>query len=131
MSFPKQIIIRSAKPGATVASRKVLSEVTAANAAPTIPSEGTLLNRNEYIHLFYNVTSTDPDTTFYVQLWWYSEVSEQWHKGERMSINDDDIATVEVQGLSRLYLQVDDKVDGSSESGTPSIDAWIGLVVPV
>ena len=132
MSFPKQIVVRSAKPGATSTSRKILNEVDSVDStAPTLPSQGTLLNRNEHIHLFFNVTSTDPDTTFYVQLWWYSTVSEQWHKGERLSVNDDDIATLEVQGLSRLHLQVDNIVNGASESGTPTLDAWIGLVVPV
>jgi len=132
MSFPKQIVVRSAKPGATSSSRKVLNGVDSVDSsAPTLPSEGTLLNRNEFVHLFFNVDTTDSDTTFYVQIWWYSAVSEQWHKGERLSVNDNDVATIEVQGLSRIDLQVDSIVNGASESGTPSIDAWIGLVVPV
>lgn len=132
MSFPKQIVVRSAKPGATSASRKVLNGVDSVDSSgPTLPSEGTLLNRNEFVHLFFNVDTTDSDTTFYVQIWWYSAVSEQWHKGERLSVNDNDVATIEVQGLSRIDLQVDSIVNGASESGTPSIDAWIGLVVPV
>ena len=132
MSFPKQIVVRSAKPGATASSRKVLDEVDSVDSTtPTLPSQGTLLNRNEFIHLFFNITATDADTTFYVQIWWYSAVSEQWHKGERLSINDDDVSTIEVQGLSRMHLQVDDIVNGASESGTPTLDAWVGLVVPV
>ena len=132
MSFPKQIVVRSAVPGATVASRKVLEEVdTVDSLSLQFPNQGVLLNRNEYIHLFFKKTSTDPDTTFYVQVWWYSAVSEMWHKGERLSINDNDISTMEIQGLSRIYLQVDDIVNGASESGTPTLDAWIGLVVPV
>jgi len=132
MSFPKQIIVGSAKPGATASSRKVLDAVDSVDSsAPTLSSQGTLLNRNQFIHLFFNVDTTDSDTTFYVQLWWYSAVSEQWHKGERMSVNDNDISTIEVQGLGRLHLQVDSIVNGASETGTPSIDAWIGLVVPV
>lgn len=132
MSFPKQIVVRSAVPGATAASRKVLDEVdTVDSTVPSLPSEGVLLNRNEYIHLFFKKTSSDSDTTFYVQVWWYSDVSEMWHKGERMSVNDNDISTIEVQGLSRIYLQVDNIVNGLSESTTPTLDAWIGLVVPV
>lgn len=132
MSFPKQIVIRSAVPGATADSRKVLNGIDSVDSTePTLASQGTLLNRNEHIHLFFSPTTTDADTTFYVQVWWYSEVSLLWHKGERLAVNASDLATIEVQGLSRIYLQVDDIVNGASEAGTPTLDAWIGLVVPV
>ena len=135
MSFPKKVVIRTAIPGVNSEDRKVLGGITTANmstyVAPVTASEGILLNRNQYIHIFFNVTADSPNTVFYVQLYWYSPVSDQWHKGERLAVNDDDVSTIEVQGLSRLYLHVDTINEDSSESGTPSIDAWVGLVVPV
>jgi hypothetical protein len=120
-----KVIVRTAQPGETANARRILSGVTAPTAAPTLAGDGVLLQRNEFVHLFFDVTGTAP--VFSVQIWWYSSVSGMWHKGEALNVNDNDIATIEVHGLSRLYLQV----TAISGSGTPTLNAWAGLVVPV
>jgi hypothetical protein len=98
--------------------------VTGATAAPTLESEGILLQRNEYVHVFFEVGGTNP--VFSVVIWWYSAISGIWHRGETLNVNANDLTTLEVQGLSRMYLQV------SAVSGTtPTLNAWVGLVVPV
>lgn len=120
----KKVTVRTAKEGATAAARRVLAGVTATTAAPTAEEDGVLLQRNEFIHLLFSVAGTDP--SFSVVVWWYSSISGIWHRGETLTVNNQDLATIEVQGLSRIYLQVAG-VSGSS----PSLSAWIGLVVPV
>jgi len=126
-----KVVVVSAKTGQTANDRKVLSGVTSANAAPTLATDGQFLNRITYVHLFFNLTNSDSSNTctFYVQLWWWNPITEMWHIGERLKVNNDDIHTIECQGLNRIYLQVDQIV--FSGSGSPSLDAWVGMVVPV
>ena len=125
-----KVLVVTAKAGATSAERKVLANITAAGAAPANSTDGQFLNRTEYVHLLFKLTNSDPAAcTFYVQLWWWSPITEIWHAGERLKVNSDDIHTLENQGLNRLYLQVDQVV--FSGSGSPTLDAWVGMVVPV
>lgn len=120
----KKVVVRSASGGTSAASRRVLAAVTGATAAPTLESEGILLQRNEYVHVFFEVGGTNP--VFSIVIWWYSAISGIWHRGETLNVNANDLTTLEVQGLSRMYLQV------SAVSGTtPTLNAWVGLVVPV
>jgi hypothetical protein len=119
-----KVNVRSAIAGSTAASRAVLNTVSATTSAPSTATDGVLLQRNEYIHLFFKTGGTSP--VFTVQVWWYSPISGEWHQGEALNVNSSDMATFEVQGLSRVALQV------TSVSGTsPTLSAWIGLVVPV
>lgn len=98
--------------------------MSSATSAPTAEADGILLQRNEFIHVFFGVGGTNP--VFSVVVWWYSAISGLWHRGESFNVNANDLNTIEVQGLSRMYLQV------VSVSGTnPTLDAWVGLVVPV
>jgi hypothetical protein len=120
----KKVVVRSAISGTSANSRRILAGVTATTAAPSSIGDGIALQRNEFIHLLFKVAGTDP--VFTVQVWWYSPISGMWHQGEAMNVNASDIATIEVQGLSQMYLQV------TAVSGTsPVLDAWVGLVVPV
>ncbi len=122
--MPKKVITRTGHPGATPNDRRILVAVTGATAAPTLASDGDLLNRNEFIHLLFKLGGTTP--LFQLHIWWYSEISGEWHRGEKISLNGDDLASIEVQGLSRVYLQI------ISATGTsPTLDAWLALVVPV
>lgn len=121
----KKVTVRTAQEGATAAARRVLAGVTATTAAPTAEDDGVLLQRNEFIHLLFSVSGTNP--AFSIVVWWYSSISGTWHRGETLTVNANDLATLEVQGLSRVYLQVA-AVSGTS---TPTLNAWIGLVVPV
>ena len=126
--MPKKVLVRTAVPGETASDRKLLADITDISEAPA-PSEksdGILLSRNEYIHLLFEVSgSATPN--FYVQMWWYSPISGLWHQGELLSINANDINTFEVQGLDRLALEVT-SITGPD---TPTLSAWVGLVVPV
>ncbi len=120
----KKVVVRTAQEGATAAARRVLAAVSSATSAPTAEADGILLQRNEFIHVFFGVGGTNP--VFSVVVWWYSAISGLWHRGESFNVNSNDLNTIEVQGLSRMYLQV------VSVSGTtPTLDAWVGLVVPV
>lgn len=124
--MPKKVTVRTGVPGETAAERRVLAGVSTDGAEPSGKADGVLVSRNEYIHLFFKATD-DAGTgiTFTVQLWWYSPISGIWHLGESMNVNANDVNTVEVQGLNRIFLQV------TAVSGTGSLDAWLGLVVPV
>ena len=128
-----KVLVVSAKPGANANDRKILNEITQADAptaAPTLHGDGDFLNRIEFVHIMFKLTNSTADAcTFYIQLHWWSPITEVWHKGERLKVNSDDIQTLEVQGLNRLYLQVDQVVYAGV--GTPTLDAWIGMVVPV
>jgi len=123
--MPKKVLVRTAVPGDTASARKVLADIIAPTAAPAVPGDGILLTRNEYIHVLFDVSGTTPN--FYVQMWWYSPISGIWHLGEYLSVNANDISTFEVQGLDRLALQV----VNITGAGTPTLNAWVGLVVPV
>ena len=126
-----KVLVVTAKKGALANDRRVLANVSAATAAPTLSSDGDFLNRIEYLHLLFKLTNTDSSNscTFYVQVWWWSAITDMWHKGEMLKVNDNDIHTIENQGLNRIYLQVTQKVYGGST--TPTLDAWVGMVVPV
>lgn len=126
-----KVVVVSAKTGQTANDRRVMSAVSAASAAPSLASDGQFLNRIQYVHLFFNLTNGDSanSCTFYVQVWWWNPITEMWHGGERLKVNGNDIHTIENQGLNRIYLQVDQVVFNGS--GTPTLDAWVGMVVPV
>jgi hypothetical protein len=120
----RRLRIETAKSGATANDRRVLVSATAATPSPTASSDGFLMEGNEFVHLLFTTGGTTP--VFQIQVWWYSTVSGQWHKGEVLTVNDDDLDEIEVQGLERVFLQV------TGVSGTsPVLDAWIGLVVEV
>ena len=129
----KKVLTRTGVAGIDSDDRRVseMKNLSSASNAPTVSSDGTLLNRNEFIHLLFELNATDSTTTYYIQLWWYSPVSAMWHKGETLAVNGNDLHTIECQGLSRLYLQLESIVLGSSESSNSNINAWISLVVPV
>lgn len=126
-----KVLIVSAQPGVSPADRRVIEAVSSASSSPTSSTEGHFLNRIEFLHLFFNLTNPDTTNTatFYVQIWWWNPITEMWHKGERLKVNDDDIHTIECQGLNRIFLQVDQIVYAGSD--TPYLDAWVGMVVPV
>ena len=115
----------TAKPGATAAQRRVLSGENAITAAPTVATDGYLLEQNEVVHLLFKVGGTTP--VFRIRIYWYSIVSGEWHKGRQVVINANDLVTAEAQGLSRIYLQVETTPTGTA----PLLDAWIALVRPV
>ena len=143
--MPKKVLTRTGKPGETSEERKFVSvgEVPAdptgtAWAAPSLPSDGILLQRNEFIHLFsmlnngMDPAAEDPASYYTVQVWWYTPISGYWHLGESLTINADDVSTIEVQGFDRVYVQVTGvSFDTATYSGTPTLDMWLGLVVPV
>ena len=126
-----KVVLVSPKVGQTSNDRRVLSSVIATNNAPSVQTDGYFLNRVEYVHLLFKLINNDASNTatFYIQLWWWSPISETWHIGERLKVNGNDVHTIEVQGLNRVYLQVDNIVYAGS--GSPSLDSWLGMVVPV
>lgn len=126
-----KVVVVTAKTGQTAADRRVLEAASSSTAAPTSNTDGQFLNRVTYVHLFFKLTNSDQSNscTFYVQLWWWNPITEIWHLGERLKVNGNDIHTIECQGLNRLYLQVDQVVFAGT--GTPTLDAWTGMVVPV
>ena len=115
----------TAKAGSTAAQRRVLSSVTSSTAAPTSRSDGHLMEQNEIIHLLFRVSGTDP--VFRVRIWWYSQISSEWHKGKQVVVNASDLVTVETEGLHKVALQVEQEPAGT----TPQLDAWVALVRPV
>lgn len=122
--MPKKVITQTGVPGATAGDRRVLVGVSAPTAAPTSEGQGVLLNRNEFLHILFKVAGTNP--VFQVQVWWYSFVSGEWHRGEPLTVNNMDLVTIEIQGLNKIYLEV------TAVTGTnPVLDAWLALVVPV
>ena len=140
--MPKKVLTRTGKTGDTANDRRIVavgdapSSVTGtAWAAPTLSGDGFLLQRNEFIHLFsrlnHSVTGADPATYYTVQVWWYTPISGHWHMGESLTINADDVATIEVQGFDRVYVQVTSVSFDISSFSVPSLEMWLGLVVPV
>ena len=126
-----KVLVVSAQPGASAADRRVLEEVSAVGNVPSASTDGHFLNRVEFVHLLFKLTNSDQanTATFYIQVWWWNPITEVWHKGERLKVNANDIHTIECQGLNRVYLQVDQVV--FTGTGTPTLDAWVGMVVPV
>jgi hypothetical protein len=122
--MPKKVITRTGQPGATPADRRILADVAVVTPSPTTQEDGTLLNRNEFLHLLFKVQGTIP--VFRIQVWWYSFISGMWHRGEVLTVNNDDLVTIEVQGLNRIYLEVEN-ITGV----LPVLDAWLALVVAV
>ena len=121
----RRVKTTTAKAGSSAADRRVLAEAAASTAAPTLSSDGYLLEQNEFVHLLFRTQGTSP--VFRVRIWWYSSISGRWHKGRQLVVNSDDIVTAEVQGLTRVYLQIETTPTGTA----PKLDAWIALVRPV
>ena len=121
----RRVKTTTAKDGATPVNRRVLTGVTSSTSEPALSSDGHLLEQNEIIHLLFTVTGTDP--VFRIRIWWYSTISGEWHKGNQVVVNANDLVTIEAQGLNRVYLQVETTPSGTS----PVINAWIAMVRPV
>ena len=140
--MPKKVFTRTGKTGETANDRRIVAVTTEPSSttgtvweAPSLPGDGFLLQRNEFIHLFSmlnnGVGNPDPATYYTVQVWWYTPISGYWHMGESLTINANDVATIEVQGFDRVYVQVTTVSYDSSTYDSPSLDVWLGLVVPV
>lgn len=130
--MPTKVLTRTGIAGDTSAGRRLLPGVSTTSSAPSSPGDGVLLQRNEFLHLFFRLTADDPATYYTLQVWWYTPISGLWHKGETLTINDNDISTFEVQGMDRIYVQVTTvSYDAATYPTPPTLDAWIGLVVPV
>lgn len=143
--MPKKVLTRTGKAGDTANDRRIVSvgelpgdTTGTAWAAPSQSGDGFLLQRNEFIHLFsmlnreLSAAEEDPASYYTVQIWWYTPISGYWHMGESLTINADDVATIEVQGFDRVYVQVTSvSFDTATYSGTPTLEMWLGLVVPV
>lgn len=125
--MPKKVITRTGVPGATPDERRLLVDVTAVTIPPVTDDQslGYLLNRNEFIHFLFDVSGTDP--VFGVQVWYFSTISGIWHRGEALTVNNKDIVSAEIQGLNRVFLEV----TGVAGTDTPTLQAWLALVVPV
>jgi hypothetical protein len=121
----RRVKTTTAKAGQTANDRRVLAQVNTVTNAPTLSTDGYLLEQNEFVHLLFKVSGTSP--VFRIRIWWYSQVSGEWHKGRQIVINANDIVTAEVQGLNRVYLQVETAPTGTN----PLLSAWIALVRPV
>jgi len=122
--MPKKVTTVSGKAGALPADRRIFASVSSTTNAPTEKDDGYLLNRNEFIHFLFAVGGTNP--SFRLRIHWYSFISQRWHRGEVLTVNADDLVTVEVQGLNRVELEV------TQVKGTlPTLDAWLALVKPV
>ena len=116
-----QVTNKTGKSGQTSNDRRILSGITTTTAAPSSKNDGFLTNRSRYLHLLFRVAGVSP--AFLVQIWWYSDISGQWHRGEVITVNSPDIVTLETQGLLRIALQVT-QINGTS----PVLDAWLALV---
>jgi hypothetical protein len=115
----------TAKAGTTAANRRVLAGVTATTSAPSAKTDGYKLEQNEILHLLFKVQGTAP--VFRVRIWWWSNISSTWHRGRQVVVNASDLVTVEVEGLDKIALQVEQDPAGTS----PILDAWIAMVRPV
>ena len=111
--------LETAKTAATASGRRVLADVVAATAQPTLSSQGYSTQGCELLHIEFVPTGG----VFQVQLWWWSNTSASWHQGEVLNVNAADIVTVEVNALPRIYVQV------SVAPGVFNLSAWIDLVV--
>lgn len=132
--MPKKVHTRTGIAGDTANDRRLLAAVSADTAEPVLKGDGVLLQRNEFVHLFFKLTADDPATYYPLQIWWYTPISGMWHKGETLTVNANDVSTFEVQGMDRIYVQVvppGPSYDAVTYPEPPTLDAWIGLVVPV
>lgn len=116
-----QVTNISGKKGTTAGDRRISAAVSAPTNAPSGSSAGYLTNRSRFMHLLFDAKGTNP--AFLVQIWWWSDISDIWHKGEVVTVNGPDIITLETQGLLRVAIQVV-QVAGTN----PTMDAWLALV---
>ena len=123
--MPRRVKTTSAKIGNTAAKRRVLSDVSTITAEPTKSGDGYIIEQNELAHLMFDVSGTNP--VFRVRYWLYSLISGKWHKGRQVVVQTSDLVTIEMQGMDRIYLQVELTPAGTN----PKLDAWIALVRPV
>ena len=130
MSFPKRVIVRSIKSGSTSAQRKAFSE-TEATDPPSLIDDGFLMSGNQFVQMYFKRTVDDDDTVFTLRIWQWSDISGMWHEDDSIDVTGDDLALVEVQGNTRIAVQVESITPGGGEGPDPLIEGWIGLVVPV
>ena len=129
--MPKKVHTRTGIAGDTANDRRLLADVVASSDPPSAKGDGVLLQRNEFIHLFFEMTETDPASAFSLQIWWYTPISGLWHLGETLTVNANDVSTFEVQGMDRIYVEITDVNYDDGSYSAPSLNAWLGLVVPV
>jgi len=123
--MPRRVKTTSAKIGNTPAGRRVLSDVSDTTSSPTLKGQGYQIEQNELAHLLFNVSGTNP--VFRIRYWLYSIISGKWHKGRQVVVQTSDLVTLELQGMDRIFLQVEATPSGVN----PKLDAWIALVRPV
>lgn len=121
----RRVKTTTAKAGSSASDRRVLASVTGTTSAPTLATDGYLMQQNEVVHLLFAVGGTSP--VFRVRIYLYSDISGRWHKSRQLVVNSDDVVTVEVNGLSRIMLVVETAPQGTN----PSLDAWVALARPV
>lgn len=119
-----KVKLETGKSGATASARRILAGVSTTSAEPTLSSDGYLLQNTEVFHFLFDVGGTSP--VFSLQVWYYTTISGTWHKAEALTVNSDDLVTIEHDGFHRVYLQVVG-VTGTS----PTLNAWLALVKPL
>jgi len=92
------------RPGTRPEDRRILSAVTATTSAPSLASDGFLLPDVSALSLYFRVEGTDP--VFYLQVWYYSLVTESWHKSTQLSVSDNDMYVETLYGYHRIAVQV-------------------------
>lgn len=123
--MPTKIKLETGKSGATAAERRILAGVSTTTSAPTTNAEGYLLENTSIFHLMFQVGGTNP--VFQLQVWYYSTISGIWSKAEALTVNADDLVTIEHDGFHRVYLQVSQAPSGTN----PTLNAWLALVKPL
>lgn len=126
--MPKKVQSVPLVVGSNPANRKYLSEVSDVTEAPSGADAGLALNRTEFIHVGGVVTAEDT-VTFYIQVWYWMSSAEAWFKRERFAVMANEMNTIEVQGLPRVALQVDQIAGPGAEGAT--LDVWVEGVLVV
>ena len=119
-------IIRSLVSGELNERRVIVnaSGTTAVGSPPSATENGISLQSCEMLHLYPKVAGAAP--SFTLQLHYYSEISESWHKAaSTITIADDQIVQVNTNGERRVFFEITAEAAAADE-----IQLWAGYNTP-
>jgi hypothetical protein len=129
MEHPMARLVKlvSAKSGATPTNRRVLNATTT-TSAPTLSTEGVLLEGPRYAWLTFKIAGTAPGSVV-IDLYAYDPVSQEWAK---LMPNSEYQFSTSVAGTVRYKILVEGGpirlqpvVSTLTLTGSPSVQVWI------
>ena len=101
-------VIRSVKPGDTLAERVIIETTAAPTPDPTASDLGLFLNGADFIHVYTDGLASGAITAATVTPWYFSDVAGRWYEGDPLNFTvTDQFGLCVIRGEDRVFFVVD------------------------